>query len=450
MVSGPLDDMTPKSQTLGFDHARLDRIGDWMARYVAQGKYAGSSVLIARGGHEVYHHATGLRDIETGLPFERDTIVRIYSMTKPVTAVAVMMLFEQGLFSLDAPVSEFIPAFRDMQALSPGAERIDQVVPCAVPTLHQLLTHTSGLSYAFNAGVLPQAMAEAGIGFDGGSTPLAKMVGRVAALPLAFKPGERWEYSVASDVLGQVVEQVSGTALDRFFHDKVFAPLGMSETGFSVPEDALRRFATLYASQPDGAFALTPAPTDVPILRTVETADDSCFRNPVGFSGGGGLVSTLEDYMRFCEMLRRDGEGPQGRLLSPRTVAFMMRNHLAGDIASMGPTSFAEQPMQGVGFGLAGAVVLDPARARAPGSIGDFGWGGMASTVFWIDRVLDQSVVFLTQLAPSSSYPSRGELKALVHGAFVEGNFDRGGFDTGGFEQDSLAMGARSNGPGML
>ena len=154
--------------------------------------------------------------------------------------------------------------------------------------------------------------------------------------------------------------------------------------------------------------------------------------------------------MRFCEMLRRDGEGPQGRLLSPRTVAFMMRNHLAGDIASMGPTSFAEQPMQGVGFGLAGAVVLDPARARAPGSIGDFGWGGMASTVFWIDRLLDLSVVFLTQLAPSSSYPSRGELKALVHGAFVEGNFDRGGFDTGGFEQDSLAMGARSNGPGML
>ena len=207
--------------------------------------------------------------IETGLPFERDTIVRIYSMTKPVTAVAVMMLFEQGLFSLDAPVSEFIPAFRDMQALSPGAERIDQFVPCAAPTLHQLLTHTSGLSYAFNAGVLPQAMAEAGIGFDGGSTPLAKMVGRVAALPLAFKPGERWEYSVASDVLGQVVEQVSGTALDRFFHDKVFAPLGMSETGFSVPEAALRRFATLYASQPDGAFALTPALTDVPILRTV-------------------------------------------------------------------------------------------------------------------------------------------------------------------------------------
>ena len=146
MVSEISDDATSKLQSLRFDRARLDRIGDWMARYVAQGKYAGSSVLIARGGHEVYHHATGLRDIETGLPFERDTIVRIYSMTKPVTAVAVMMLFEQGFFSLDTPVSEFIPAFRDMQALIPGAERIDQLEPCPVPTLHQLLTHTSGLS----------------------------------------------------------------------------------------------------------------------------------------------------------------------------------------------------------------------------------------------------------------------------------------------------------------
>ena len=445
MVSEISDDATSKLQSLRFDRARLDRIGDWMARYVAQGKYAGSSVLIARGGHEVYHHATGLRDIETGLPFERDTIVRIYSMTKPVTAVAVMMLFEQGLFSLDAPVSEFIPAFRDMQALIPGAERIDQLEPCPVPTLHQLLTHTSGLSYAFNAGVLPQAMAKAGIGFDGGSTPLAEMVGRVAALPLAFKPGARWEYSVASDVLGRVVEQVSGTALDRFFHDKIFAPLGMIETGFSVPETDLRRFATLYASHPDTALSLKPAPTGVPILRTIDSAGDSCFRNPAGFSGGGGLVSTLEDYMRFCEMLRRGGEGPQGQLLSPQTVAFMMRNHLAGDIASMGPTSFAEQPMQGVGFGLAGAVVLDPARARAPGSIGDFGWGGMASTVFWIDHVLDLSVVFLTQLAPSSSYSSRAELKALVHGAFVDGNFDRGGF-----EQDSFEVGAPVSGAGML
>ena len=234
-MSGASYNATVLPEALGFDRARLDRIGDWMARYVAQGKYAGSSVLIKRGGQEVYHHAAGLRD----------TVVRIYSMTKPVTAVAVMMLLEQGFFSLDAPVSEFIPAFGDMQALIPNAERIDQLVPCAVPTLHQLLTHTSGLSYAFNLGILPRAMAEAGIGFDGSSASLSEMVERVAALPLAFSPGARWEYSVASDVLGRVVEQVSGTSLDAFFRDQIFAPLGMSETGFSVSDAALGRFATL-------------------------------------------------------------------------------------------------------------------------------------------------------------------------------------------------------------
>jgi len=443
MVSGASYNATVLPETLGFDRARLDRIGDWMARYVAQGKYAGSSVLIKRGGQEVYHHAAGLRDIEAGLPFQRDTVVRIYSMTKPVTAVAVMMLLEQGFFSLDAPVSEFIPAFGDMQALIPNAERIDQLVPCAVPTLHQLLTHTSGLSYAFNLGILPRAMAEAGIGFDGSSASLSEMVERVAALPLAFSPGARWEYSVASDVLGRVVEQVSGTSLDAFFRDQIFAPLGMSETGFSVSDAALGRFATLYASQPDTTLALAPA--GVPTLRYIEGSSDTCFRNPVGFSGGGGLVSTLDDYMRFCEMLRLGGEGPQARLLSPQTVAFMMRNHLAGDIASMGPTSFAEQPMQGVGFGLAGAVVLNPARARTPGNVGDFGWGGMASTVFWIDRVLNVSAVFFTQLVPSSSYASRAELKALVQGAFVDGSFVAAGSVVDGLAEDDFGMGVLAN-----
>ena len=171
----------------------------------------------------------------------------------------------------------------------------------------------------------------------------------------------------------------------------------------------------------------------MPTLRYIEGSSDTCFRNPVGFSGGGGLVSTLDDYMRFCEMLRLGGEGPQARLLSPQTVAFMMRNHLAGDIASMGPTSFAEQPMQGVGFGLAGAVVLNPARARTPGNVGDFGWGGMASTVFF------------TQLVPSSSYESRAELKALVQGAFVDGSFVAGGSVVDGLAEDGFGMGVPTN-----
>ena len=408
---------TAKPQDRGLDPARLDRIADWQERYVAERKYPGSSVLIARGGDEVYFNAAGHRNVEDRLPFARDTVARIYSMTKPVTTVALMMLAEQGLFHLDAPVSEFIPAFSDMRALVPGAEHIDQTEPCATPTLHQLMTHTSGLSYPFNPGVLPAAMDEADMLFKPGQGPLAEMVEKVAALPLAFQPGTRWEYSVGIDILGRVVEVVSGRTLAEVFAEEIFAPLGMTETAFSVPAGTGDRFASLYTPLAGDAMALNAAQEGGDTLRLTDAAGSSPFEDATMHSGGGGLVGTIDDYMRFAEMLRRGGTCAGGRLLSPATLRFMMRNHLPGDIASMGPQSFAEQPMEGMGFGLGGAVVLDPGRARNPGNVGDFSWGGMASTFFWIDPVLDMSVVFFTQLSPSSSYPSRAELKALVHGA---------------------------------
>jgi len=404
----------------GFDEIRLERIKIWMERYVGERKFAGSGVLIARGGEIVFDHATGLRDVENGYPFERDTIARIYSMTKPVTATAIMMLIEQGLFHLDMPVSEFIPAFSDMCALVPGAQSIDQVEKCATPTLHQLMTHTSGLSYPFNPGVLAREMDSAKVMFNPNQGPLGAMVDRVARLPLAFQPGKRWEYSVATDVLGRIVEIVSGTSLGAFFQEQIFAPLGMNETGFSVPSPALDRFASLYTPLEGSAMALNAAKAGQNTLRLVDHSAKSPFRNAVTLSGGGGLVGTMDDYLRFIEMLRLGGALGAARLLSPKTVAFMMRNHLPGDIASMGPESFAEQPMEGMGFGLAGAVMLDPALARSFGNAGDFMWGGMASTFFWIDRSLDMCVVFFTQLSPSSSYPARAELKALVHGAILQ------------------------------
>ncbi len=411
---------TAKPETLGFDPDRLDRIADWMDRYVAERKFPGSSVLIARAGQVVYHNASGLRDVDLGLPFTRDTLTRIYSMTKPITSTAIMMLAERGLFHLDAPVSDFIPAFKDARALIEGAKNPDQTEPCAVPTLHQLLTHTAGMSYAFNPGLLPKIMEDEGIMFSPDQGPLEHLVNRAAALPLAFVPGTRWEYSVALDVLGRVVEIVSGKTLAQFLHDEVFEPLGMGETGFSVPSGALDRFASLYTPLEGDAMALNASRTSGETLRLVDQAMDSPLRHTTTFSGGGGLVGTLDDYMRFAEMLRCGGALNDARLLSPKTVDFMMCNHLPGDIASMGPQSFAEQPMEGMGFGLGGAVVLDPARARTPGSVGDFSWGGMASTFFWTDRVLDLSVVFFTQLSPSSSYPARPQLKALVHGAIIK------------------------------
>ena len=415
---GPTKMHTVSPASKGFDPARLERINAWMDRYVEDRRFAGSSVLIARGGEEVWFNAAGLRSVENDLPFERDTVARIYSMTKPITSAAIMMLVELGLFHLDAPVSDFIPAFRDMRALVPGATRIDQTEPARVPTLHQLMTHTSGMTYAFNPGLAAKEMEQHRIDFHG-LTPLAEMADRAAALPLAFQPGSRWEYSVGIDILGRVVEVVSGLSLGEFLKTHIFEPLEMTETSFIVRPDQVDRFASLYTPLSGSPIALNEKKSGGDTLRLADEAGSSAFEKPACESGGGGLVGTIDDYMKFVEMLRRGGTAGDTRLIGPKTLAFMMRNHLPGDIASMGPKSFAEQPMEGMGFGLGGSVVLDPGRVRVPGSVGDFSWGGMASTMFWLDRELDMSVVFFTQLSPSSSYPCRAELKALVHQALT-------------------------------
>ena len=398
-----------------FDPARLNRIGTWMQTYIDARRFAGASVLVAQGGKEVYYHNCGMRDVAANQPWQRDTVARIYSMTKPVTSVAIMMLAERGVFHLDAPLSDFIPAFSDMKCLVKGATSIEQTEPCATPTLHQLLTHTSGLSYGFNPGVLGAEMVAQHIEFRGDKLTIAQMADKVAALPLAFAPGTRWEYSVATDVLGRVIEVVTGKTLEQFFVDEIFDPLGMNETRFVVPEAAKDRFAACYTPLAGNAFSVGKVDKGADTLRQLDGADKSPFLTPQIQSGGGGLVGTIDDYLKFTEMMRTGGAG----LIGPKTLDFMMRNHLGGDIASMGPRSFAEQPMEGMGFGLGGAVLLDPGRARAPGSIGDFSWGGMASTAFWIDPVFDLSVIFFTQLIPSSAYPARPQLRALIHGALT-------------------------------
>ncbi|WP_298848276.1 serine hydrolase [uncultured Ruegeria sp.] len=403
-----------------FDQTRLSRLRTWMDNYVEQRKYAGSSFLLRHKDDEVFFHSSGMRSVENGLPFQRDTLARVYSMTKPVTAVALMMLAERGLFHLDAPLSEFLPEFKRMQALIPDAEKLEQTEDTRPPTLHQLLTHTSGFSYPFNPGILPEAMDEKNLIFKPDQGLLKDRIGELAMLPLAFRPGTRWEYSVSTDVLGRVVEVISGQTLDQFFHHEILAPLGMTETGFSIPIGAGDRFASLYTPLAGDAMALNSADHGSDTLRLIDTHEDSPFEKATTFSGGGGLISTIDDYAKFVDMLRNRGSGNGHKLLGPKTVAFMMRNHLPGDIASMGPKSFAEQPMEGMGFGLAGSVVLDPGRVQVPGSVGDFSWGGMASTYFWLDWENDLTAVFFTQLSPSSSYPSRAELKALVHAAMIE------------------------------
>lgn len=393
--------------TRGFDRSRLGRIDEWMHRNIDQGRFTGSSVLLARHGDIAHLSCAGKTSLARETDYRRGTIVRIFSMTKPVTSVAFMMLLERGLLHLDAPVSRFIPEFSAMQALADGAASADQLVDAPSPTLHQLLTHTSGMTYAFNPGLLASVYAKEKIDFGPDSGGLEAMTRRAAEMPLAFQPGTRWEYSVGIDIIGRVVEIVSGKPLDRFFAEEIFQPLGMETTFFALPDNLTPRFADCYTK------------TDADPLALYDSADDSPFVGDrvTTFSGGGGLVSTLDDYFRFAEMLRRGGELDGERLLSPSSVRFMRSNHLTGDIASLGPASFAEMPMNGMGFGIGGAMVLDPALTRMPGSAGDFGWGGMASTYFWIDPVEDLTCIFFTQLVPSSSYPNRAELKALVHGA---------------------------------
>ena len=398
-----------------FDPARLTRIKGWMQDHIDGQRYAGCTALIAQGGAEVFYHECGQRDIAAGLPWQRDTVARIYSMTKPITSLALMMLVERGLVHLEAPLSDFIPSFADCRCLREGSSDISQTEPCATPTLHQLLTHTSGLTYSFNPGLVPQKMAEDKLDFGPGRRTSAQVADAVAELPFVFRPGARWEYSVGIDLIGRVIEVITGKTLEAFFVEEIFDPLGMNETRFTVPQGAQDRFAALYSPLSGEAFDINAIEKTNNPLREADGAKETPYLTSKMHSGGGGLVGTIDDYLAFIEMLRCGGKG----LVSPSTLAFMMRNHLDGDIASMGPSSFAEQPMRGMGFGIGGAVILDPARAGVPGSVGDFSWGGMASTFFWIDPVHDLSVIFFTQLSPSSAYPSRAQLKALVHGALT-------------------------------
>jgi CubicO group peptidase (beta-lactamase class C family) len=398
---------------VGLAADRLARIDSHLARYVDSGRLPGTSVLVARHGQVAHLGTYGWRDVEADLPMELDTIVRIYSMTKPVTSVAVMMLVEEGLLELTTPVAAIIPSFRDLRVYTGGPPLKATTAPAAQTLrLWHLLTHTSGLTYGFHHTDVTDAIYR-GHGYEWGQPKgldLAGACDAYASMPLAFEPGTEWLYSVATDVLGRVVEVVSGQSLPEFFEQRIFAPLGMTDTGFEVPEADHGRLAALYS--PVGTALHRNDAMGKAALRPVGDAP----------SGGGGLVSTLGDYHRFTDMLRGRGASQGVRLLGSRTVDAMATNHLPGgaDLQAFGRPLFAETRFDGVGFGLGFSVVVDPAAAKTLTSPGLYGWGGAASTAFWVDPAEDLTMVFLTQLLPSSTYPIRGELDTLVHQALVD------------------------------
>ena len=396
----------------GMDQARLDRIRPWMQGWVDDGRLAGLSVLVHRRGQTVLEACTG--EADAGQPWAPDTVVRLYSMTKPLASAALLMLYEEGRFQLDDPIARVIPAFAEMRVWD-GGEDPWSTTPAERPiTYRQLLTHTSGLTYGFMQATPVDALyREHEVDPQLATGTLEALVDRLATLPLLAQPGTRWNYSVATDVVGRLVEIHAGQPFDAFLHERILAPLGMHDTSFTVRADQRPRWAANHVRGRDGLAKRLPP----------ELADDMFTTRRLP-SGGGGLVGTAPDYLRFCRMLLAGGVLDGTRILGRKTVQLMTANHLHAppdnNMAALGTARFSESTYEGIGFGLGVSVMLDPARAQILGTPGEIAWGGAASTAFWIDPAEDLIVILLTQLTPSSTYPIRRQLRVLTYAALAD------------------------------
>ena len=399
--------------TFGFSTEKLGNIESYLQeKYIDTNRYVGTLTGIYRNGQLGFISTLGLMDRESRKPIERDTIFRIYSMTKPITSVALMSLYEKGLFQLDDPVSEYIPAFKDLNVYAEGIfGNYKTTYPDREMTIRDLLSHQSGLTYGFmERSNVDAAYRELGIEKESQQN-LQEFVNVLSTIPLEFSPGTAWNYSVSTDVCGYLIEVISGKTLDMFLEEEIFQPLGMADTGFYVPSSKIQRLSSNYEYR-EG---------QEPIL--VDDANTGSYINPPTlFSGGGGLVSTLDDYMAFCKMVLGRGSLEGHRILSRKTLDLMSSNHLTNgkDLRSCAYGRWSETSYTGVGFGLGFSVLLDPAASQVSGSKGELAWGGAASTAFWIDPLEDMAVVFLTQLLPSSTYNVRRELRSLVYSALSD------------------------------
>ncbi|MGE0668769.1 MAG: serine hydrolase domain-containing protein [Sphingomonadales bacterium] len=406
-----------KAKQLGLSGKRLDRINDMLERkYVAPGHIPGSLIQVWRRGELAYNGMLGSMDLEREKPMREDAIFRIYSMTKPVTSVALMMLVEQGLIGLDDEVAAHIPSWKNLAVFAggvPGA--FITTAPKRPMKVIDLFTHTAGLTYGFLARTnVDAAYRKRKIADMPNQKDLEGFVEDLSELPLECSPGESWNYSVSIDVMGYLVQKLSGERFGDYLRKQVFEPLGMNDTAFFIPADKVERFASCYVARPEGGIKLQ------------DDAQASTYAAPPVFeSGGGGLVSTAGDYMRFCRMLLNGGDLDGARILSPKTVALFSLNHLPGgkDMTEIGlaPALFNEAGYSGVGFSLGCGVTIDVARTRLPGTVGEFFWGGAASTAFWVDPKEDLTVVFMTQVLQSPHHITiRRDLRTLVYSALSE------------------------------
>ncbi len=395
----------------GMDEGRLERITEHFGTtYVDTGKIAGCQITVVRGGHVAYHRSLGLMDRERGIAMADDTIFRIFSMTKPIASVALMQLYEKGEFQLLDPVRRYIPEWSTQQVGEVDeAGNITLVKPERSMNMRDVLMHTTGLPGAlFPGNPIDAAFTEARQAQGAGQT-LESVTALLGQHPLKFHPGTHWNYGLSTDIVGRLVEILSGLRFDEYLAREVFEPLGMVDTGFYVPEPQLPRLAALYQYRPANTPKLLE---EGPFALRVLTP-------PSYLSGSGGLVSTTHDYVAFCQMLANGGQLRGRRVLGRKTIELMTRNHLPGGatLQELAVGGFGEANFDGVGFGLGFAVGLGPAATAMAGSAGEYYWGGAASTAFWIDPVEDLFAVFMTQLFPSQAYPFRAQLRALVYQA---------------------------------
>lgn len=385
-------------------------------KYLEPGRLTGYQVLVARHGEIALFDTAGLADRENKTAMAEDTIFRIYSMTKPVTSVALMQQYERGRFLLEDPVHKYLPEFKDLRVFQGGSwPDYLTIPPKRPPTIRDLLTHTSGLTYDFLRRTnVDYGYRKAAIAHMRTPCSLEEFPQRLVKLPLEFSPGEQWNYSVATDVCGRLVEVLSGQPFDEYLSEHIFTPLGMKDTGFQVPVGQESRLAACYEYEPGAA---------IPHLVDPGGAKSAFASQPAFLSGGGGLVSTTADYYRFCACLLNGGELDGAYILGPRTLSLMTSNHLpdGADMEDLGaPGTFSEAPYRGIGFGLGFAVLLDVAKAQCAGHPGEYFWGGLASTSFWISPADDLIVIFMTQLMPSASWPVRRELRGIIHGCLLD------------------------------
>ena len=397
--------------SVGLDGKVMGNIRDYLKeQYVEPGKYVGTLTLVARKGEIAYLDALGFMDRENKKAMQEDAIFSIYSMSKPITSIALMQLYEKSLFRLDDPIHWHIPSWRNLRVYESGLyPNFLTSRPKRHMTIRDLLSHMSGLTYDFMLRTnVDAAYRKTKLQ---ATEDLQAMIDTLAKLPLEFSPGDQWNYSVSTDVCGYLVEHFSGMKLDKYFQKHIFDPLGMEDTGFSCAKEKVDRLASLYEQHPKKG----------PVLVDPGGAKTARVKKRKMLSGGGGLLSTMSDYYRFCSMLLNQGELDGTRIIGRKTLAMMASNHLPDnkDLTEMSQSAFSETTYQGVGFGLGFSVILDPVKTQSLTDVGEYGWGGAASTVFWVNPKEEMVVIFLTQLLPSSTYQVRRELRSLVYSSLM-------------------------------